>query len=104
MQVAEFLGVATDSSFKPVRAVFLVNSAVSGVSGTGACTFQGNYCQVVSMKPGQHEDFVLTNGQAYRIELVSFDLVVRSNPPSVSGQNPSGGAPSQAGRKPALRE
>ncbi len=98
--VAEFLGVVTDSSFKPVRAVFLVNSAVTAVSGTGACTFKGTTCQVVSMKPGQHEDFVWTDGLSYRIQLIDFNLIVRNKPPAVAGQgSSSGGGPSSAGRK-----
>jgi hypothetical protein len=90
-QVAEFLGVNTDSAFKPVNAVFLVNSAVTTVSGTGHCSFAGTSCQVVSLKPGQHEDFVWTNGISYRIELVKFDLVARNSLPSASGQGSSGG-------------
>ena len=93
----EFLGVTTNSSFQPTRAVFLVSSAVSAVDGEGACDFAGTFCQIVSLKPGEHEDMVWTDGRSYRVDLVNFDLVVRNNPPSVSGQGSSGGGSGSGG-------
>ena len=93
----EFLGVTTNSSFQPTRAVFLVSSAVSSIDGEGTCTFAGTYCQIVSLKPGEHEDMVWTDGRAYRVDMVKFDLIVRNNPPSVSGQGSSGGGNSGSG-------
>jgi hypothetical protein len=87
----DFLGVTTNSSFQPTRAVFLVSSAVSSVAGEGTCTFAGTYCQIVSLKSGEHEDVVWTDGRTYRVDLVKFDLIVRNSPPSVAGQGSSGG-------------
>ena len=89
----EFLGVTTNSSFQPTMAVFLVSSAVSSIDGEGTCTFAGTYCQILSLKPGEHEDLVWTDGRVFRVDLVNFDLIVRNNPPSVAGQGSSGGGP-----------
>ena len=86
-----FLGVTTNSSFQPKAAVFLVSSAVSSVDGEGTCTFAGTYCQMLSLKPGEHEDLVWTDGLVYRVQLVKFNLIVRKNPPPVGGQNSSSG-------------
>jgi hypothetical protein len=96
-----FLGVTTDSSFQPTRGVFLVSSAVSSLDGEGSCTFAGTYCQLLSLKPGEHEDLVWTDGEVYRVELVKFVTVVRKHPPSVSGEGSSGsggGGGGSAGR------
>jgi hypothetical protein len=87
----EFLGVTTNGSFQPTRAVFLVSSAVSSIDGEGTCTFAGTYCQILSLKPGEHEDLVWTDGRAFRVDLVNFDLIVRNDPPAVAGQGSSGG-------------
>jgi hypothetical protein len=96
-----FLGVTTNSAFEPKTAVFLVSSAVSSLDGEGTCTFAGTYCQLLSLKPGQHEDLVWTDGLVYRINLVKFDLIARNNPPSVEGQGSGGGSGGggSAGRK-----
>jgi hypothetical protein len=87
----EFLGINTNSNFQPTSAVFLVSSAVSTVDGEGTCTFAGTNCQILSLKPGQHEDIVWTDGLVYRVDMVKFDLIVRNNPPSASGKGSSGG-------------
>jgi hypothetical protein len=87
----EFLGVTTNGSFQPTRAVFLVSSAVSSIDGEGTCTFAGTYCQILSLRPGEHEDLVWTDGRVFRVDMVKFDLTVRNNPPSVAGQGSSGG-------------
>jgi hypothetical protein len=92
-----FLGVTTNSSFQPKTAVFLVSSAVSSVDGEGSCTFAGTYCQLLSLKPGEHEDLVWTDGLVYRVELVKFNLIVRKNPPPVGGQNSSSGGGNGSG-------
>jgi hypothetical protein len=84
-----FLGVTTNSSFQPKTAVFLVSSAVSSLDGEGTCTFAGTYCQLLSLKPGEHEDLVWTDGLVYRVQLVKFNLIVRKSPPSVGGQGSS---------------
>jgi hypothetical protein len=94
-----FLGVTTKSDFQPKTAVFLVSSSVSSIDGEGSCTFAGTYCQLLSLKPGEHEDLVWTDGEIYRVELVKFNLIVRHNPPDVSGQgNSGGGGDGSAGR------
>jgi hypothetical protein len=93
-----FLGVTTNGSFKPQTAVFLVSSAVSSLDGEGSCTFAGTSCQLLSLKPGQHEDLVWIDGLVYRIDLVKFDIVVRNNPPAVAGQGSSGGGSGSNGR------
>lgn len=93
-----FLGVTTNGSFKPQTAVFLVSSAVSSLDGEGSCTFAGTSCQLLSLKPGQHEDLVWIDGLVYRIDLVNFDLIVRNNPPSAAGRDSSGGGSGSNGR------
>jgi hypothetical protein len=92
-----FLGVTTNSDFHPKTAVFLVSSAVSSVDGEGTCTFAGTYCQLLSLKPGEHEDLVWTNGLVYRVELVKFNLIVRKNPPPVGDQSNSSRAGNSSG-------
>jgi hypothetical protein len=87
---ATFLGVTTDSSFKAETAVFLVSAAVSSVAGEGTCSFAGTQCQLLSLKPGQHEDFVWTDGLVYRVQLVKFDLISRNGTPSGAGGGDSG--------------
>lgn len=85
-----FLGVTTNSKFQPKTAVFLVSSSVSSIDGEGSCTFAGTYCQLLSLKPGEHEDLVWTDGEIYRVQLVKFNLIVRHNPPEVAGKGNSG--------------
>jgi hypothetical protein len=85
-----FLGVTLDKSFSAKTAVFLVSSAVSSVDGTGTCTFAGTYCQLLTLKPGQHEDLVWSNGLAYRVELLGFDLITRDQPSSPGGDSGPG--------------
>lgn len=94
-----FLGVTTNASSQPKTAVFLVSSAVSAIDGEGTCTFAGTTCQLLSLKPGEHEDLVWTDGLVYRIDLVKFDLIVRNNPPSVAGQGSSGSGGDSPGRR-----
>jgi len=94
-----FLGVTTNGSSQPKTAVFLVSSAVSSIDGEGSCTFAGASCQLLSLKPGEHEDLVWTDGLVYRIDLVKFDLIVRNNPPSVAGQGSSGSGGDSPGRR-----
>jgi hypothetical protein len=88
--------VTTNNAFEPKTAVFLISSAVSSVDGDGSCTFAGTYCQLLTLKPGQHEDMVWTDGNVYRIELVKFELIVRNNPPSAASNG--GGSGSGSGR------
>jgi hypothetical protein len=87
---AQFLGVTLDSGFNAKTAVFLVNYGVSSVDGEGKCTMAGTYCQLLTLKPGQHEDFTWTNGVVYRIQFVNFDLVARNQLPEVGNGNGSG--------------
>jgi hypothetical protein len=87
---AQFLGVTLDSGFNAKTAVFLVNYGVSSVDGEGSCTFAGTYCQLLTLKPGQHEDFTWTNGVVYRIQFVNFDLVARNQLPAVGNGNGDG--------------
>ncbi len=84
-----FLGVNTNSQFQGQTAVFLVNSAVTLVSGNGTCTLVGNQCQVVALEPGEHADFTWTDGNTYRVTLVKFILVTRNKPPAGIA-NPNG--------------
>ena len=88
--VAQFLGVTTDTNFNAKTAVMLVNFAVSSVDGEGSCTYAGTYCQLLTLKPGQHEDFTWTNGVVYRIQLVNFNLIARNQLPDVKGGNGDG--------------
>lgn len=98
---ASFLGVTKDSDFNAKTAVFLVSSAVSSVDGEGHCTNAGTACQLLELKPGQHEDLVWVDGLTYRIELVKFNLIARNSLPAVekgkSGKSGKNG--SAAGRK-----
>jgi hypothetical protein len=87
---AQFLGVNTDAGFNAKTAVFMVNFAVSNVAGQGHCTYAGTYCQLLTLKPGEHEDLTWSNGVVYRIQLVNFDLVARNQLPSVGNQKGSG--------------
>jgi hypothetical protein len=87
---AQFLGVNTDAGFNAKTAVFMVNFAVSNVAGQGHCTYAGTYCQLLTLKPGEHEDLTWSNGVVYRIQLVNFDLVARNQLPSVGNHNGSG--------------
>jgi hypothetical protein len=87
-----FLGVTTNRDFTAETAVFLVSSFVSSVDGEGSCTFAGTQCQLLSLKPGQHQDLVWTDGLVYRLQLVKFDLISRSGTPSSNdGDSGSGG-------------
>lgn len=95
----EFLGVNTDSNFNAKSAVFLVSSAVSSVDGEGSCSFAGSACQVLTLKPGEHEDMVWIDGLTYRVELVKFNLIARHTPPSAGGgDSNSGGGDSGSGQ------
>jgi hypothetical protein len=87
---AQFLGVTLDAGFNAKTAVFLVNFGVSSVDGEGKCTFAGTYCQLLTLKPGQHEDFTWTNGVVYRIQFVNFDLVARNQLPGIGDGDGSG--------------
>jgi hypothetical protein len=87
---AQFLGVTLDAGFNAKTAVFLVNFGVSSVDGEGKCTMAGTYCQLLSLKPGQHEDFTWTNGVVYRIQFVNFDLVARNQLPGLGNGDDSG--------------
>jgi hypothetical protein len=88
---ATFLGVTTDNDLNPKAAVFLVSASVSSVDGEGSCVFAGSYCQLLYLKPGQHEDFVWTDGLAYRVSVDGFDVVaVRDNPKGNGGGSGSG--------------
>jgi len=97
--VATFLGVNTDNSFQARTAVFLVNSAVSSVEGEGTCSFAGTACQLLTLKPGEHEDLVWVDGGVYRIQLVKFNLIARHKLPSAGGKDSGGNRDSNsAGR------
>jgi hypothetical protein len=86
-----FLGVSTNSAFQAQTAIFLVNSGVSLVSGTGTCSLTGTQCQLVALKPGEHADVTWTDGKTYRVTLVKFNLISRSSLPGAQG-NRSGKA------------
>ena len=92
-----FLGVTTNGDFTAETAVFLVSTSVSSVDGEGSCTFAGTQCQLLSLKPGQHEDFVWTDGLVYRLQLVKFDLISRSGTPSSDGGGKSGSGKGDSG-------
>ena len=96
---ATFLGVNTDNAFQAQAAVFLVSSAVSSVDGEGSCSFAGDTCQLLTLKPGEHEDLVWVDGNVYRIELVKFILIARHDPPSTNKKS-SGGGDDSSGRSP----
>ena len=96
--VVTFLGANTDNSFRARTAVFLVNSAVSSVEGEGTCSFAGTACQLLTLKPGEHEDLVWVDGSVYRIQLVKFNLIARHDVPSGDGKNSGGGDSHKAGR------
>jgi hypothetical protein len=78
-----------DSNFNATTAVFLVSPAVTSVSGEGNCALVGSACQTLYLKPGEHEDFVWSDGLTYRLELVKFNLVTRNSLPG-SGKDKSG--------------
>ena len=98
---ASFIGVTKDSGFNAKTAVFLVSSAVSSVEGDGHCTYAGTACQLLELKPGQHEDLVWVDGLTYRLELVKFNLITRNNLPAVENgkSGKSGKNGSSAGRE-----
>ncbi len=85
----QLLGVRVDSNINAKAAVFLVSPAVSSVSGEGQCTVAGSACQTLYLKPGEHEDFVWSDGLTYRLELVKFNLVTRNGLPG-TGKDKSG--------------
>jgi hypothetical protein len=88
---ATFLGVTTDNDLNPKAAVFLVSASVSSVSGEGSCVFAGSYCQLLYLKPGQHQDLVWVDGLAYRVAVAGFDVVaVRDNSQGNGGGSGSG--------------
>jgi hypothetical protein len=100
VSAAAYLGVTKDSKFNAKTAVFLVSPEVSSVSGEGDCTYAGSACQLLALKPGQHEDLVWSDGLTYRIELVKFLLVSRNQLPSVGNSNSgSSGNSGGTGRK-----
>jgi hypothetical protein len=93
-----FLGVTKDEAFNAKTAVFLVSSAVSSVDGEGHCSFAGTACQLLSLKPGEHEDLVWSDGLTYRIELVKFDLTSLNHLPSAGNSKSGSNGNSGAGR------
>jgi uncharacterized membrane protein YgcG len=90
-----FLGVQTDSHFGAQKAVFIVNSSVSLVSGNGECSLAGTQCQLVTLTPGDHADLTWSDGATYRVTLVKFDLVSRSGTPGSGGGSGRKGDPQQ---------
>jgi hypothetical protein len=82
---AAFIGVTTNNDFQAQSAVFLVNSGVSLVSGTGSCALTGTQCQLLSLKPGDHADLTWTDGVTYRLTLLKFNLIERKKVPSSQG-------------------
>jgi hypothetical protein len=78
-----FLGVSKSSSVSARRAVFLVSNGVSSLDGEGSCSFAGDQCQLLSLKPGEHEDVIWLDGTAYRIQLVKFNVVARNKLPGI---------------------
>jgi hypothetical protein len=93
-----FLGVTTSNNFSARSAVFLVNSSVSLVSGTGTCTLTGSQCQLVTMKPGDHTDLTWSDGNTYRVTLVKFNLITRNKLPGAEDAGSAGGGSSPSGR------
>jgi uncharacterized membrane protein YgcG len=91
-----FLGVQTNSNFGAQKAIFIVNSSVSLVSGNGECSLAGTQCQLVTLTPGDHADLTWSDGATYRVTLVKFDLVSRSGTPgSGGGSGRKGGSQQQ---------
>ncbi len=80
-----FIGVTMDSSLNAKTASFLLSSSVSSIGGEGVCIL-GSPCQMLSLKPGQYEDLVWTDGLTYRLELVKFEQITRSKLSSAGGQ------------------
>jgi hypothetical protein len=97
----QLLGVKVDSNLIAKTAVFTVSPAVSSVSGEGNCTATSSACETLYLKPGEHEDFVWSDGLTYRLELVKFNLIARNGLPG-TGEDKSGKGGkngSAAGRK-----
>ena len=84
----QLLGVKVDSNLNAKTAVFLVSPAISSVTGEGKCTGV-SACETLYLKPGEHEDFVWSDGLTYRLELVKFNLVTRNGLPG-TGKDKSG--------------
>jgi hypothetical protein len=95
---AQLLGVKVDNRLNATTAVFMVSPAVSSVSGEGKCTAAGTACETLYLKPGEHEDFVWSDGLTYRLELVKFNLIARNGLPG-SGKAKSGKDGSVTGRE-----
>jgi hypothetical protein len=95
---AAFIGVTTNNNFQAQSAVFLVNSGVSLVSGTGSCALTGTQCQLLSLKPGDHADLTWTDGVSYRLTLLKFNLIERNKlPSSQNGKGQGGGGSGDSG-------
>ena len=80
-----FIGVTMDSSLNAKTASFLLSSSVSSIGGEGVCIL-GSPCQMLSLKPGQYEDLVWTDGLTYRLQLVKFEQITRSKLSSAGGE------------------
>jgi hypothetical protein len=94
---AAFIGVTTNNNFQAQSAVFLVNSGVSLVSGTGSCALAGTQCQLLSLKPGDHADLTWTDGLSYRVTLLKFNLIERNNPPTAQNGKGKGSGSGNSG-------
>jgi hypothetical protein len=62
------------------KALFMVSSDVSAISGDGACVMGTSACQLLILRPGQHEDLVWSDGKTYRVTLVKIAKFLRNKP------------------------
>jgi hypothetical protein len=74
-----YIGTSDDHK----KALFMVSSVVgAAISGDGVCMLGAPTCQLLILKPGQHEDVLWTDGKTYRVQLVKIERILRSKPPS----------------------
>lgn len=93
-----FLGADFTGDLKPKRAYFMVSNGVSAISGQGQCSL-GDPCQLISLKPGQHMDFVWIDGLPYRVTLLDFKRHVRDQVPGAFGGEGSAGRGKRRGSR-----
>ncbi|MGH2957153.1 MAG: hypothetical protein ACRDL6_09180 [Solirubrobacterales bacterium] len=76
--VLVFLGTTLDGK----RALFIVSSEVSQVSGPGECVPKPDDCSLLALRAGQSEDlFYDLDAKIYRIKVDRIKRVVSSKPP-----------------------
>jgi hypothetical protein len=76
--VLVYLGVGGNGS----KALFLVSSDVTGVSGDGVCGLGPGLCDLLVLRTGQYEDLdYAPDGKTYRVKVTKLKRVVSSTPP-----------------------